>query len=322
MKYLISLLLTIILLFNSCTMQKRRYMKGFYSERSKDVVVNNQSAKKYIASNDNTFYTSESSVISEEKLCDTIYLRSGAKMIVKVNSVYYDKTNYNLCEGDKGESFAMETRNMKRICYANGKIDSLKNIPLTTAPKDENKVPVKKPTTLTTTNTSNKNQTACDTLYFRNGEKKFVRVSNVYFDKTQYVLCNSDNEAEWDVETRTLKRICYANGTIDSLKNVPMSQAPAKTYIDPNSKTTTNYRTRELDRAAKQADYALIWAIVGVFIIYVSIIGYILAIIARNKLKGKKGYERSYRRANIIFIVYSVLYGLVLAMILLLLLLL
>src|SRR3989344_7261140 len=66
----------------------------------------------------------------------------------------------------------------------------------------------------------NKNrETVCDTLILSGGVKMVVKVSDVNKEKIHYYLCDSENQAEFYIETAKVKKICYANGLTDELQN-------------------------------------------------------------------------------------------------------
>ncbi|HEY1037909.1 MAG TPA: hypothetical protein VGF30_00810 [Bacteroidia bacterium] len=151
-------------------------------------------------------------------------------------------------------------------------------------------------------------ETVCDTMQLKSGVRMIVKVSGVDKEKIHYYLCDSDNEAEFYIETEKVKEVRYANGLKDELKN---PKDPPYDYIQQPRPYTNpqNYRTPELEKAKRQAELGLSLALGGLVFGPLLVAGCIMGAIARRKLKGKRGYERSYRLANVLTIIGCVILG-------------
>ncbi len=159
------------------------------------------------------------------------------------------------------------------------------------------------------TNNPTSKETVCDTLYMSNGVKMIVKVSNVDKEKIHYYLCDSENQAEFHIETSKIKKVCYANGLTDELKNpkdAPYDYAAPQNQFNPQSNT----KSAELEAAKRKANNSLGLVLSGFFFFPIMIAGFIMAHNAKRKLKNQRGYESSYRLANTISIIGYVFLGL------------
>lgn len=133
-------LVTSIFFFTSCSMQKRKYVKGFYI----DHITKKQENKAQVNQADvddkrislNQYQVSSTDIIelvTENKNllggnvltanCDTIILNNGVKMIVKVISAGEQTIIYKICESTKDEFLNIERSKVNSIRYASGKRD-------------------------------------------------------------------------------------------------------------------------------------------------------------------------------------------------------
>lgn len=151
-------------------------------------------------------------------------------------------------------------------------------------------------------------ETICDTLFMSNGVKMIVKVSDVDKEKIHYYLCDSENQAEFYIETVKIKKICYANGLIDELKNpkdAPHDYSAAQNHYNQRSAQKDPF----LEDARRKANSSLVLVLGGLFFFPVMIAGFIMAHNAKKTLKGKAGYESSYRLANTLSIIGYALLG-------------
>jgi len=221
------------LLLGASSMQKRKYLKGFYfngiakranqSQKSNELKADTLLANQYQASTDNSIQlpiTSRNTFnkVSIAEKCDTIILNNGVKMLVKVVSEGEVNIIYKTCEGGSDELKTIDRSKVKRVGYGNGDIKN---------PNDDK-----------------------------------------YIDP-------------------------YQNTT-----------KPSKSYND--------YNNAEAERGDRQLDNALIWFATCVIFSPGLIVGFILAALARKKLKDKPGYERRYRLANTLSVIGAVLLGIML----------
>jgi hypothetical protein len=150
-----------------------------------------------------------------------------------------------------------------------------------------------------TTPESPKWESVCDTVYMVNGVRMIVKVTKIYKNKTYYLLCESDNQAEFEIETKKLKRIAYASGKIDSLKQP--ADDPYDYYHtggNDGQQQSTIQKRPDLEKATSHLDLAMIFVIAGVFFFPFMIVGYIIASEVRKKLFGQRGYEKAYKKAQ------------------------
>ncbi len=145
------------------------------------------------------------------------------------------------------------------------------------------------------TETEIKKVKICDTLFLKDGVKMLARISDVNKNQIHYYLCDSDNEAEFMIETDKVSNIHYANGLTDNLNNP--KDAPYDYSDYPNG---PKYSKKELDNAAEMVEEArqlifpgFSW---GYQLPFQRYRGYALALKARKILRDQKGYESYYRQ--------------------------
>ncbi|MDP2388096.1 MAG: hypothetical protein Q8M29_17105 [Bacteroidota bacterium] len=154
-------------------------------------------------------------------------------------------------------------------------------------------------------------ETVCDTLFMSNGVKMIVKVSDVNKEKIHYYLCDSENQAEFYIETPKIKKICYANGLTDELKNP--KDAPYDNYTPNQNQYNQGYgrKNYELEDAKRKANQSLGLVLGGCFFFPVMVAGFIMAHNAKKKLKNQRGYESSYQLANTLSIIGYVFLGII-----------
>lgn len=132
-----------ILLISSCTMQKRRYVKGFYIEHfgkkkeanslvtKLDGEIKPSEVKQYQVSTSNVIELPAddknliTTVAPPVSTCDTIYFTNGVKMLAKVISAGQETIIYKKCDSNKDEFLNLETSKVKSIHYASGVVADL-----------------------------------------------------------------------------------------------------------------------------------------------------------------------------------------------------
>lgn len=132
--------LALIGLLSSCNLQKRKYLKGYYFDKQNKVAHNEkaiESAKDVIkhkqqiitASIPQTLetYSAKETKVQQEKTCDTLLLKDGVKMLVRISDVNKNQIHYYLCESDNQAEFIIETNKVSSLHYANGLNDNLNN---------------------------------------------------------------------------------------------------------------------------------------------------------------------------------------------------
>jgi hypothetical protein len=153
--------------------------------------------------------------------------------------------------------------------------------------------------TFTNSETVLPKETVCDTVYQANGVRMIVKVTRVNKNKTYYLLCDSDNEAEFDIETAKLKKIAYANGKTDSLKKLTEDPEDYYRRNEPGHTPKPFQKRSELEVAKSDAEMSLILVIAGILVFPLLIAGLVIANKAKRALAGKRGYERAYNQARI-----------------------
>lgn len=141
----------------------------------------------------------------------------------------------------------------------------------------------------------------CDTVYQTNGVKMIVLVTRVYKTKTYYKLCDSENEAEFTIETSRLKRIIYASGKTDSLtgKIEDPENYYKKEYEVRNTPISPASRN-DINEGLRLADESIYFLIGSLLFLPLVIVALIKSTKARRLLRGKRGYEKAYTKAGIV----------------------
>jgi len=151
MKYVFATLS--LLLFFSCTVQKRRYQKGFYVSRGSVIPAEerNSSNKKINQQPELTLTADAGSgkidlslvqqnqtpKIGEEDSCDVLIFRDGTELRVKVTEVGTSEVRYKRCDNVTGPNYVSRKSDLFLIRYANGMKELMKE----EAPKPENPTP-------------------------------------------------------------------------------------------------------------------------------------------------------------------------------------
>lgn len=191
------------------------------------------------------------------------------------------------------------------ITQSNAKIKNTQNLPLI------RKSDIPEFRSFQEVTVTNSKKTVCDTLLMSNGVKMIVKVSDVNKEKIHYYLCDSENQAEFYIETAKIKKISYANGLTDELNNP--KDAPYDYYNNASDQSKPTFQTNaELEKARKDANKSIGLAISGLYFFPLLIWGFILAKRARKILKGKRGYEKDYKKANTVYIIGAIFLGLTL----------
>ncbi len=142
MKYtnLFILLLFLLVILQSCSIEKRLYNKGFYIENNflKKEKIN----KEKVLLTTNEFVPQETTVEEEiplpqtipqekeaekiiqleEQECDTLYFKNGTKILCEIRYAGKDEVVYKVCGNPKGYNQHSKTSEIEKISYANGEI--------------------------------------------------------------------------------------------------------------------------------------------------------------------------------------------------------
>ncbi len=146
-KHLTLVGLACLLIFSSCSLQKRLYIKGFYVSKSHSLKKHEQktgtdtlpfalnSIKQIKTKTVPSILSAEilnkkgeikntSSFIPKFKLvvdgCDTLFLRNGAQILVKVTEVYPEQIKYKYCDSPNEVLRTINKTDINYIVYANG----------------------------------------------------------------------------------------------------------------------------------------------------------------------------------------------------------
>ena len=135
MKHLqkISLLIIAILFLQACSMQKRLYNKGFYTSKhqstkkittDKDtlpsIAVNHVKVK---SKNENLVVTNSKFIAMPPVLlagCDTIILRSGARIVANISEINQSQIKFKNCGSPYEAAIALKKTDVSHILFANG----------------------------------------------------------------------------------------------------------------------------------------------------------------------------------------------------------
>jgi hypothetical protein len=143
-----SLLLITIFVLHACSMQKRLYNKGFYTSKhqpvkkiasDKDtlpsVAINHVKVK---SKNENLVVTNSKFITIPPVLvagCDTIVLRSGARIVANVSEINQSQIKFKNCGSPYEAAIALKKADVSHILFANGTKETF----TTSATSDEDK---------------------------------------------------------------------------------------------------------------------------------------------------------------------------------------
>jgi hypothetical protein len=157
--YKISSLIILALLVSSCSLQKRLYNKGYYASKTHSLKKNDTDTssllsnikpvkeKKIVApllanvnTNNSTFNTKHSIFLTD---CDTIVLRSGAKILANITEISPDEIKFRNCNSPNEPFISLKRSNINYIVYTNGRKEimedeSFKTIPYHIENRDDN----------------------------------------------------------------------------------------------------------------------------------------------------------------------------------------
>jgi hypothetical protein len=140
------LLLSLVVLLFSCTIEKRLYRPGYHIESHLGLKTTNSKVKKDNANSLQAKDTGELSLetkslepsiqiqsillneINQEK-CDTIIFHNGTRLLAKVESVSREEIKYIKCENLDGPLYVERTSYVSFIHYANGIKEKYRDTP-------------------------------------------------------------------------------------------------------------------------------------------------------------------------------------------------
>lgn len=140
MKKSILILGSIILLLNACSVERRRYMKGFYVDRyfQKEIKNNidtlvtpyNKEPIASISNNDivlSQIANSSNNLFKDEE-CDVITLKTGEEISCKVSDIGLSEIKYKKCDNLNGPSISIRKEDVFMVKYSNGTKDIISKI--------------------------------------------------------------------------------------------------------------------------------------------------------------------------------------------------
>ena len=140
MKYLVFLLL-FSLTGAGCSIQKRLYTDGYYSDRSskrgdakKEAPVPDLLAVRKPGGSATENFDLSASLASTEppainkepigQICDTIYMDNGTKLLAAIGEINLRQIKYKLCDDQDGPLRISNKSSVSKICYAGGAKES------------------------------------------------------------------------------------------------------------------------------------------------------------------------------------------------------
>lgn len=184
-----------VLLSDSCSVQKRRYRKGYHTEvPAKPGVSNNQQAGnestdtvKYLSS---PFYNDSS--LATTNYCDSIFLNDGHALAVKLIGRDNNEIKYNNC-GENRPAFGIGIDKINFIKRADGYIVNAATLKTNSAP----------------------DTSACDKIYLKDGKEKMVYVIETNMEEIKYRECGDRNGIVYGIARKNVLMIKRANGSYD-----------------------------------------------------------------------------------------------------------
>ena len=115
----------LILALSSCSLQKRLYNKGFYTNKptsikksfsqpnniNADLIANNSKTKNIKLNFTQTLSTDT---------CDTIFTKKGEKISVKNIKIYAEEVKFKMCQETKNIIYILRNFEIEKIHYASG----------------------------------------------------------------------------------------------------------------------------------------------------------------------------------------------------------
>ena len=141
------LCITLLLIFSSCSLQKRLYNKGFYTSKHQSAkkITNDKDTLPSVAVNNTKAKSkNENLVVANAKLipippvlitgCDTIVLQSGARIVANINEINQSQIKFKNCGSPHETEIAIKKADVSHILFANGTKETF-----TTLSTDEDK---------------------------------------------------------------------------------------------------------------------------------------------------------------------------------------
>jgi len=158
MKYILASLC--LLLFFSCSVQKRRYQKGFYVQRESTLPAprvkkdfpekpDTRSLHADAKTTEPDFGLSQPKELirfSGEDSCDVILFRDGTEIRARVTEVSATEVRYKRCDNVTGPNYVSRKTDLFQIRYANGMKELMKEeVPKTQSPSPRYQQPDRNP---------------------------------------------------------------------------------------------------------------------------------------------------------------------------------
>jgi hypothetical protein len=150
MKYLISSLLLLALIFQSCSVEKRHYTSGYHLQWKKgndsEPKTVPQSAQSLKSKNDKLIQNTITASSEKKKGivlftpdstgCDTLIMRDETEIKVKVIEITPTEIKYKYCDNITGPTYVVYRYNVAHIKYANGRREFFENKQLAKSDKE------------------------------------------------------------------------------------------------------------------------------------------------------------------------------------------
>jgi hypothetical protein len=269
MKYriLIVLLCAIVV---SCSVQKRRYQKGFYVNHFNGTIKSSPHQEPSTS-------LAIVSKLAPPDSCDLLEFTDGTSIKGKIATISSKQIEYYYCDDSEQIHKILRTRVLK-IKHADGSTEWFSGSPAP-EPVRVTPIPTITPTqtpsesatssTLTSSDTTTRN---CDRIVFRDGHEEMGSVREVGLSDVRYKLCSMLDGPDFVKPKSDIFMIHYSTGHKDVFKEEPITETP---YEAPQRKKTKS----------SLATLSLIFAFTGLYplVIVGGIAAIIMSLIYLNK---------------------------------------
>lgn len=282
----------------SCTVEKRKYQKGFY-------VSNSGKINSGISGNSARSLAPALQVDS----CDMLVFSDGTKISGYIVSVGNSEIKYTFCnekaihEISKQRVLSVEKRNGD-IEYFDGRQNVKASviipsppplatttanvpIPISSSPQQESKT------------TSSANNNSCETIFLRNGEEVQAKVIEVGVTTVRYKLCNLPDGPDFIKDKSSIFMIRYPDGSKDVFKEVATVEAERKAE-------------RPTSKKSSLAVLSLVFSILGVYPLTIlgSVVGLVTGLIYIRTNPFEDTSSRSRKQAVAGIVISGIVLGL------------
>lgn len=265
----ISCFALITLLVGACSVQKRRYQKGFYVSNSRTVFKSRELSE-----------TKTFNRIQPPDTCATIEFTDGTTIKGNIIASSGKDITYRYCMDDGRDHRSLKQR-IKSITYANGIVehyapDTRPETPVPLTKNDSLSTTVEKNNTVQAEKSDSVKTYLCDHIIFRDGTEDDVVIKIIDDETVRYKLCSMPNGPDFVRKKSTVFMIRYRNGQKDIFKE----SNPVYPEVRTVNQNRPDFKTRET-----LAMVALSAAILGIYPLTFlgSVVGLICSLIYLQK---------------------------------------